>query len=130
MIEAFGFELGTVFQGGTLAALIVIAGVLIRAYIVGIPDRVRAQNEVKVSEVQRLTAEVERVSKAQRDCEGREADLRVKVRELEDNQTGVYRMLIQRSADDVIAMGDTVPPHILQLAIRTKATQARSAGGK
>jgi hypothetical protein len=123
MIEAFGFELGTVFQGGTLAALIVIAGVLIRAYIVGIPDRVRAKNEVKASEVERLNTEIGRISKAQRDCEGREADLRLKVRELEDNLTGVYRMLIQRSADDVIAMGDTVPPHILELARRTKAAR-------
>lgn len=126
MVELFGLELGTPFQGGIFAALVFIAGVLVRAYIVGIPDRVRAKNEVKADEVRRLVDEVSRVSRAQRECEGREQTLRIRVRALEDELTGIYRMLIQRSADDVIELGDAVPAHIRDLAIRTKAAQERS----
>jgi hypothetical protein len=48
MIELFGLQLGTVFQGGTLAAMLVLLAIVARAYIVGMPERRRAANEGKV----------------------------------------------------------------------------------
>lgn len=48
MIELFGFQLGTVFQGGTLAAMLAMLAIVARAYIIGIPDRRRAENEGRV----------------------------------------------------------------------------------
>lgn len=45
MIELFGFELGTPFQGGMLLTMILALGVW---WIRGMPDRTRAKNEGKV----------------------------------------------------------------------------------
>lgn len=48
MIELFGFELGTVFQGGTLAAMLATLAIVARAYVIGMPDRERVKNEGRV----------------------------------------------------------------------------------
>lgn len=45
MIELFGLQLGTVFQGGTLLTLLLLLGVW---WVRGIPDRGRVKNEGKV----------------------------------------------------------------------------------
>lgn len=45
MLELLGIQLGTPFQGGTLLAVLLIAGVW---YIRGMPDRTRAKNEGQV----------------------------------------------------------------------------------
>ena len=50
MLELGGFQLGTPFQGGILATLLLILGVNMRSWIVGIPDRTRAENEATVIE--------------------------------------------------------------------------------
>jgi hypothetical protein len=44
-VEAFGLELGSVFQGGTFAAVLAMLAIVVRAYIIGIPERTRAENE-------------------------------------------------------------------------------------
>lgn len=49
MIEAFGFPLGTVFQGGTLVAMLTLLAIVGRAWIVGIPERLRVANEGRVT---------------------------------------------------------------------------------
>lgn len=49
MIELFGLQLGTVFQGGTLAAVLIILAGLATVWIKGIPDRLRATNEGRAS---------------------------------------------------------------------------------
>lgn len=49
MIELFGMQLGTVFQGGTMAAMFAVLAIVGRAWIVGIPERLRVANEGKVS---------------------------------------------------------------------------------
>lgn len=48
MIEAFGIPLGTVFQGGTFGAALIVLAVVARTYILGIPERARVRNEAKV----------------------------------------------------------------------------------
>lgn len=45
MIEWAGIQFGTVFQGGTLAALVLLLGVW---WVRGMPDRGRVRNEAKV----------------------------------------------------------------------------------
>lgn len=72
----------------------------------------------------KLDAADERIELAatrQRACEAREEKLRDRVRELEDHLEGVYRMLVQTSAEKVIEMGENFPPHIIALAERTLA---------
>lgn len=83
MIEAFGFPLGTVFQGGTLVAMLMLLGIVGRAWIVGIPERLRAANEGKVTataelaeryaawrvEVHDLKNELAKVASKQADCD-------------------------------------------------------------
>lgn len=49
MVEAFGVSLGTPFQGVTAIGIMSILGLVLRAWVVGIPDRLRAANEGKVS---------------------------------------------------------------------------------
>lgn len=49
MLEVFGLQLGTLFQGGTMAAMIALLAIVGRAWIIGIPDRLRIANEGKVS---------------------------------------------------------------------------------
>jgi hypothetical protein len=70
--------------------------------------------------------ELERVVKRQHDCEEREEALRKRVRDVENLLEGVYRMLVQNSAEKVLEMGDTVPPHVRDLAKRSLAAQRRS----
>lgn len=41
MVEAFGVELGTPFQGGALVTLVAIFGVALRTYIIGMPERAK-----------------------------------------------------------------------------------------
>lgn len=41
MIEAFGLQLGTVFQGGTFVACLGVFGLILRSYIVGMPERAK-----------------------------------------------------------------------------------------
>ena len=55
MIEAFGLPLGTVFQGGTLAAMLMLLAIVGRAWIVGIPERLRVANEGKVTAAAELS---------------------------------------------------------------------------
>lgn len=55
MIEAFGYPLGTVFQGGTLVAMLTLLAIVGRAWIVGIPERLRVANEGKVNAAAELT---------------------------------------------------------------------------
>lgn len=45
MVELFGFPLGTVFQGGTLAAMLAMLAIVARSWIIGAPDRKRANTE-------------------------------------------------------------------------------------
>lgn len=45
MLEIFGFSLGTPLQGASFAALLGILGLIIRVWIVGIPERTRATAE-------------------------------------------------------------------------------------
>lgn len=47
MIELFGMQLGTLFQGGTMAAMFAVLAIVGRAWIVGIPERLRVANEGK-----------------------------------------------------------------------------------
>lgn len=47
MLTLFGFPLGTVFQGGTFAVLLMILGTVAARYVQGMPDRQRAGNESK-----------------------------------------------------------------------------------
>lgn len=49
MIELFGYPLGTIFQGGTMAAMITLLAIVGRAWIVGIPERLRIANEGRVT---------------------------------------------------------------------------------
>lgn len=45
MIELFGFPLGTIFQGGTLAAVLAMLAIVARAYIIGIPARKKVETD-------------------------------------------------------------------------------------
>lgn len=45
MIEAFGFPLGSPFQGGIFVTLVLILGFVIRTWIVGMPARKLAETE-------------------------------------------------------------------------------------
>ena len=47
-LELFGIPLGTPFQGGTLVVALLAAGLIVRTYILGMPDRGRVKNEAKV----------------------------------------------------------------------------------
>lgn len=49
MIELFGFPLGTIFQGGTLAAALAMLAIVGRAWIIGVPERMRVANEGKIT---------------------------------------------------------------------------------
>lgn len=49
MLELFGMQFGTVFQGGTLAAMLALLAIVGRAWIIGIPERLRIANEGKTS---------------------------------------------------------------------------------
>lgn len=49
MLELFGMQLGTVFQGGTMAAMLALLAIVGRAWIIGIPERLRIANEGKAS---------------------------------------------------------------------------------
>lgn len=83
MIEVFGVPLGTVFQGGTLAACLTMLGIVGRAWIVGVPERIRAANEGRVTaaaelseryaawrvEVHGLKNELMKVAGKQADCD-------------------------------------------------------------
>lgn len=45
MIEAFGIQLGTVFQGGTFMAVLAVLGLILRSYIIGMPARAKVASE-------------------------------------------------------------------------------------
>ena len=45
MIEAFGIELGTAFQGGTFAAAIAVLGLVLRSYVAGMPERAKVSSD-------------------------------------------------------------------------------------
>jgi hypothetical protein len=69
---------------------------------------------------QHLATELGKVHQRQLECEEREERMRGKMRELEDNLEGVYRMLVQSSAEKVIELGQEVfPQHVIDLAVRT-----------
>jgi chromosome segregation ATPase len=75
---------------------------------------------------ERLKASDERAEtcdKERRELRDEADKLRKRVRHVEDEMTGLYRMMIQESADKVLAMGDIVPEHIQKLARRTKDAQ-------
>lgn len=55
MIEVGGFQLGTIFQGGTLAACLAMLGIVGRAWVIGVPERIRAANEGKVTAAAELS---------------------------------------------------------------------------
>lgn len=55
MVELFGMQLGTVFQGGTMVAMMMLLGIVGRAWIVGIPERLRAANEGKMTAAAELS---------------------------------------------------------------------------
>lgn len=67
--------------------------------------------------------ELQRVITRQRDCEEREALLRERVRKLETEVEGLYRTLIASSADRVLELGDAVPQHLRDLAMRASEAQ-------
>lgn len=55
MIELFGFPLSTIFQGGTLVAMLTLLAIVGRAWIVGIPERLRVANEGKITAASELS---------------------------------------------------------------------------
>jgi hypothetical protein len=67
----------------------------------------------------------EKCDKERRELRDEAETLRNRVRHVEDEMTGLYRMMIQESADKVLAMGDIVPEHIRKLAERTRKAQER-----
>lgn len=49
MIELFGLQLGTLFQGGTMAALVVLLGIVLRAWVVGMPARKKVDSDAQIT---------------------------------------------------------------------------------
>ncbi len=106
MLELFGFQLGTVFQGGTL--LVVIGGMCIW-WIRGAPDRAHRRNEGdaslrgdlldRISKLESLQISDrerhERERSADRDaCEKQTEELRQRIREQDKLIDGLQRQII------------------------------------
>jgi hypothetical protein len=124
VIEFFGISWGTPFQFLT----VILSGGLLAAVLTFVVNNRKISVDAASQLRSHFSKELERVTKRQHDCEEREGMLRERVRELEDYLTGIYRMLVERSAEDVLAMGDAVPEHIRDLANRTLAAQKRKTG--
>jgi hypothetical protein len=54
-VSAFGLDLGTPFQGGIFGAALLMLGVVVRTYIMGMPDRARVDIERKTVETAEAT---------------------------------------------------------------------------
>lgn len=88
MLELFGMQVGTLFQGVTASAMITLLAIVGRAWIIGIPDRLKIANEGKVSaaaelserykawrvEVHELKNDLMKVAGKQADCDRALAD--------------------------------------------------------
>lgn len=55
MLEVAGMPFGTVFQGGTMAAMFMLLAIVGRAWIVGLPERLRIANEAKITAAAELS---------------------------------------------------------------------------
>jgi hypothetical protein len=105
VIEFFGISWGTPFQFLT----VILSGGLLAAVLTFVVNNRKISVDAASQLRSHFSKELERVTKRQHDCEEREGMLRERVRELEDYLTGIYRMLVERSAEDVLAIGDAVP---------------------
>lgn len=128
MIEAFGLQWGTLFQllttvfsGGIFAAILTFI-VSNRRISVDAAGQLRKHFS---EELDRMAQRMNEAEDRQRSCEGREEQLRCRVRKLEDDLEGVYRTLVASSAEKVIELGDAVPEHIRDMAQRTLDSQRR-----
>lgn len=65
--------------------------------------------------------ELARVVQRQHECEQREADLRRRVSQLENELQGLIRLIAQNSANKVLQLGDDVPADIQAAAERVDA---------
>lgn len=99
MIELFGMQLGTVFQGGTMAAMFAVLAIVGRAWIIGIPDRLRVANEGKIS----AAAELSERYKAWR---VEVHDLNNKVQILAGTQAECNKALAESHADNRLLHGE------------------------
>jgi hypothetical protein len=63
-------------------------------------------------------AELSRVVERQHECERREAELRQRVSDLEDELKGLVRLIAQNSANKVLQLGEDIPSDIRAAAER------------
>ena len=124
MIELFGVELGSIFQ--MLAAL--FSGGLFISMLTFINKWRSASISAEAllrthfsDQLKSLEARWTEGEERHKQCLNDRDELRKRVRELEDHLEGVYRMLVQTSAEKVIELSDSFPPHIVKLAQRTVA---------
>lgn len=95
MIEAFGIQLGTVFQGGTLAAMLAILGVVLRSYIIGMPAREKVASEREANLLHERAEEMasmrERIAKLEAAERKKDQDHASEIEMLEEGQAAKDR---------------------------------------
>lgn len=73
------------------------------------------------TELGRLNNRIDIIGQQHDTCLEENARLRDRIRHVEDELTGVYRLIAQASQDKVLFLGDNVPEHIRAAAIRAGA---------
>jgi hypothetical protein len=95
MIELFGLQLGTVFQGGTLVAMLATLGIVARAYIIGIPARKQVEIDHEANLLRERAEEMvsmrERIAKLEEQQELKDKAHAREIHDLEDIQAAKDR---------------------------------------
>jgi septal ring factor EnvC (AmiA/AmiB activator) len=127
MLELFGVELGTPFQGGTFLSLVVIAGLLVRVWIMGIPDRITATSTAHDKEITRHTEEIKWIREELRSCEVRDREKSERIDKVEDelreakNHIGILENKLRSyGIDKVLMEGGHTAPHSVAAAQRLR----------
>jgi hypothetical protein len=143
MLELFGIPIGSVAQVATfLTAFTGLVWAFLKFGLKWHGQTLSAETDLKrvgvdaeailrthfANRLKTLEDRLERSEQAHEDCLKDNDAFRRRVRELEDHLEGVYRMLVQTSAEKVIEMGTEVfPLHVIELAKRT-VSYTRGAG--
>jgi hypothetical protein len=116
--------IGTIPQWITSASIIAIVVAWWRrgVALTGLSMADKADIRAHLSkELVRLNERLDLTERKHDHCEKVNEELREKMRKLEDELTGVYRLIAQASQDKVLMLGDNVPAHIRDAAIRAGA---------
>jgi hypothetical protein len=133
MLELFGVQLGTVFQGGTLAILLaaLIAYWRREVSIRGHDNADKADvRDTLLETLDHLTARMKSAEDRQRECEERETVLRRRVSKCEDEVTGLKRQIIRYSAETVQFLEGQCPSDLAPEAVASAERVTKITEGK